>query len=318
MASLIPSAWRSAPVIVTMTLGLAMIVVWVVWENFAPYPMIPGYLFKNKVSDFSEIFVSNNQRVSILTLFITALAGANFYSLLNFWPLECQTFYGPDPHAIARTVVAFGYAVALGVIIVDYCLSLFRGMNRELLLISSVLMTAGIGAMAAVNDSNPSLGIGMSFLGGFGVGGIIVPAAVILTIVSPDEVIATITAVTLSVRLIGGSIGYAIYFNVFETKLTAVFPTIVGTAVIKAGLPISELVPFLTALSVKNTTAIAETHGLTPAILEAAQAGVNAAYAVAFKQIYLVSIAFGGAAILSSLFLGDIRKYMVDRVAVNI
>jgi Fungal trichothecene efflux pump (TRI12) len=191
-------------------------------------------------------------------------------------------------------------------------------MNRELLLISSVFMTAGIGAMAAVNDTNPSLGIGMSFLGGFGVGGIIVPAAVILTIVSPDEVIATITAITLSVRLIGGSIGYAIYFNVFETKLTSVFPEIVGTAVIKAGLPISELVPFLTALSVKNTTAIAEMHGLTPAILEAAQVGVNAAYAVAFKQIYLVSIAFGGAAILASLFLGDIRKYMVDRVAVQI
>lgn len=253
-----------------------------------------------------------------MTLFITALAGANFYSLLNFWPLECQVLYGPDPHAIARTVVAFGYAVALGVIIVDYCLSLFRGMNRELLLISSVLMTAGVGAMAAVNQTNPSLGIGMSFLGGFGVGGIIVPAAIILTIVSPDEVIATITAITLSVRLIGGSIGYAIYFNVFQNKLVAVFPPIVGTAVIQAGLPVAELEPFLEALANKNTTEIALLHGITPKILLAAQAAVDVAYVQAFRQIYFVSIAFGGAAILASVFLGDIRKYMVDRVAVNI
>src|SRR4030095_5889188 len=102
---------------------------------------------------------------------------------------ECQILYGPDPHAIARTVVAFGFAVALGVIIVSWCLSLFCGANRELLVISSCMMTAGVGAMTAVNKTNSGLGIGLSILGGFGVGGIIVPAAIILSVVSPDEVI---------------------------------------------------------------------------------------------------------------------------------
>jgi Fungal trichothecene efflux pump (TRI12) len=264
------------------------------------------------------IFRLIKQRISALTLFITAVAGANFYSLLNFWPLECQTLYGPDPHAIARTVVAFGYAVALGVIIVNWGLSLLRGANRELLVISSCLMTAGVGALAAVNQTNSSLGIGMSFLGGFGVGGIIVPAAIILTIISPDEVIATITALTLSVRLIGGSIGYAVYFNVFENKLNEVIPTLVGTAVIKAGLPIEELPAFLVAVVARNNTALAEIKGITPRILLAAQSAGAEAYVLGFKQIYFVSIAFGGAAIVASLFLGDIRKYMVDRVAVDI
>jgi len=253
-----------------------------------------------------------------LTLFITALAGANFYSLLNFWPLECQQLYGPEPHAVARTVVAFGYSVALGVILVDWGLSLFRGANRELLVLSSVFMTAGVGALAAVNETNPNLGIGMSFLGGLGVGGIIVPAAVILTIVSPDEVIATVTAITLSIRLIGGSIGYAVYFNVFQNKLLDVLPTNVGLAVVKAGLPITEVPAFIEALVAKNLTAVAETKGITPTILLAANSAVNDSYVEAFQLIYLVSIAFGGAAILSSVFLGDIRKYMVDRVAVDI
>lgn len=253
-----------------------------------------------------------------MTLFITAVAGANFYSLLNFWPLECQQLYGPDPHAVARTVVAFGYAVALGVIIVNWGLSIFRGANRELLVISSCMMTAGVGALAAVNQTNSGLGIGMSFLGGLGVGGIIVPAAIILTIVSPDEVIATVTAITLSIRLIGGSIGYAIYFNVFENKVTEVFPSIVGTAVIEAGLPPTEILPFLAALAAQNMTAIAQLKGITPAVLAAAQAGVSDAYVVGFHRIYYVSIAFGGAAIIASIFLGDIRKYMVDRVAVDI
>jgi len=179
-------------------------------------------------------------------------------------------------------------------------------------------MTAGVGALAAVNQNNPSLGIGMSFLGGLGVGGIIVPAAVILTIISPDEVIATVTAITLSIRLIGGSIGYAIYFNVFENKLHDVIPTLVGTAVAEAGLPIAEIPQFIVALVAQNTTAIAQVKGITPKILIAAQAAVQDSYVQGFRMIYLVSLAFGGAAIIASLFLGDIRKFMVDRVAVDI
>jgi hypothetical protein len=250
-------------------------------------------------------------------LFITAVAGANFYSMLNFWPLECQQLFGPDPHAIARTVVAFGFAVALGVIIVDCGLSLFGGANRELLIISSCLMTAGVGGLAAVTQDTPGLGIGMSFLGGLGVGGIIVPAAIILTIISPDEVIATVTAITLSIRLIGGSIGYAIYFNVFQNKLHDVLPSTVGIAVAKAGLPITQIPTFIMALVAKNMTALAQVKGITPQILLAAQGAVKDSYVEGFRLIYLVSIAFGGAAIVASLFLGNIKKFMVDRVAVD-
>jgi hypothetical protein len=257
------------------------------------------------------------QRISILTLFITAVAGANFYSLLNFWPLECQQLFGPDPHAVARTVVAFGYAVALGVILVNCGLSLFRGANRELLVISSCCMTAGVGALAAVTPDTPGLGIGMSFLGGLGVGGIIVPAAVILTIISPDEVIATVTAITLSIRLIGGSIGYAIYFNVLQNKLTKVIPATVGVAVLKAGLPVASISTFLEAVAAQNTTALAEVKGITPPILLVAQQAIRESYTEGFKLIYLVSIAFGGAAVIASLFLGNINKFMVNRVAVE-
>ena len=146
-----------------------MVIIFIVWESFAPYPMIPAWAFKNKVSDLGQL--TYDQRISVLTLFITGVAGANIYSLINFWPLEGQILFGPDPHRIARTIIPFGFGVAGGVIIVDYGLSFFHGANRELLLISSAMMTAGIGALAAINTGNQGLGIGMSVLGGFGVGG---------------------------------------------------------------------------------------------------------------------------------------------------
>jgi hypothetical protein len=146
-----------------------MVMAFVVWERSAPYPMIPGWAFKNKVLHYCSN--TDAQRISVLTLFITGVAGANFYSLLNFWPLEAQTLYGPDPHRVARTIIPFGYAVASGVIFVNIGLSWLHGANRELLVISSAMMTAGVGALAAVNTGNQGLGIGVSVLGGFGVGG---------------------------------------------------------------------------------------------------------------------------------------------------
>jgi hypothetical protein len=251
-------------------------------------------------------------------LFITGVAGANFYSLLNFWPLEAQVLFGPNPHEIARTIIPFGYAVASGVIFINWGLSIFHGANRELLVISSCLMTAGVGALAAVNTGNRAVGVGVSVLGGFGVGGIIIPAAVILTIISPDEVIATIAAINLSVRFIGGSVGYAIYYNIFQNKLAEVLPTTVGLAAAQAGLPLSEIPELVLALVAQNTTAIGQIPGISPAILLAAEGAVQDSYVEGFRKVYLVSIAFGGAAIIASLFLGDIRKYMVGRVAVDI
>lgn len=51
-------------------------------------------------------------------------------------------------------------------------------------------------------------------IAGFGIGGIVVPASIITTIICPDDLIATIAALTLAIRVVGGAIGYAVYYNV--------------------------------------------------------------------------------------------------------
>ena len=44
--------WGSAQVISTLVVGLVMIGLFCVWQQFARYPMIPGYVFRNAVSHF--------------------------------------------------------------------------------------------------------------------------------------------------------------------------------------------------------------------------------------------------------------------------
>jgi hypothetical protein len=170
-------------------------------------------------------------------------------------------------------------------------------------------MTAGVGSLAAVTQNTKALAIGLSFLAGLGIGGAHIPASIFLTIVTPDDLIGTITGVGLSIRFIGGQIGYTIFYNIFIAKLTAVVPAKVGIAALKAGLPASEVIAFVEALVNNDTSVLSQLKGITPTILSTSQQALRASYDEGFKLAFLASIGFGGAAILASLFWGDVRRY---------
>lgn len=72
--------------------------------------------------------------------------------------------------------------------------------------------------MAALNENNLYIVYPILIISGLGIGGIVVPASIISTIICPDELIATVAALTLAIRVLGGAIGYAVYYNVFVNK----------------------------------------------------------------------------------------------------
>ena len=91
--------------------------------------------------------------------------------------------------------------------------------------------------------------------------------------------------------------------------MTAVVPVKVGIAALKAGLPPSEVTAFVEALVNNDTIVFSHLKGLTPAILANSQYALRASYDEGFKVVFLASIGFGGAAIVASLFLGDVRRH---------
>jgi hypothetical protein len=132
--------------------------------------------------------------------------------------------------------------------------------------------------------------------------------------------IATVAALTLAIRVIGGSIGYCVYYNVFISKFVPAAKTMIGgTLVEKLNITdiavITEVIE-LTGASLIND--IAEIPGIkgVPGAWEMVVYAGQIAYASAYKYVYLVSIAFGGVSCIAALFLGDIQKYMDDHVAV--
>ena len=120
--------WNSAYVMAQLIIGLLLVGAWVIWEyKFAKFPMIP-----------KEIFAG--QRVVALVFFVAFVAGINFYSLLNFYPLSFATVYNPDPIQIGLKGLGYGISVTAGAVFFNALLST----NIEakwILLVSATIMS---------------------------------------------------------------------------------------------------------------------------------------------------------------------------------
>lgn len=217
-------SWHSTHVLVPLILGLVMICCFIVWESkFVKYPMFPGRILQEP-------------RILLLTLVITFISGSNFFSVLLFWPTQSYNVYGQDPWKIGIRNIELGFSILAGACIVLALLSLTKGRIRTLMIVSSVFMTAGAGAMSALKLDNLWLSYIVITIAGLGIGGIVVPASIISTIICPDELIATVAALTLSIRVLGGAIGYAIYYNVFAQHFVSASKTILAGACVKNGI----------------------------------------------------------------------------------
>ncbi|KAI9695546.1 MAG: hypothetical protein M1820_008559 [Bogoriella megaspora] len=173
--------------------------------------------------------------------------------------------------------------------------------------------------MAALKIDNLWLSYLVITIAGLGIGGIVVPASIVSTIICPDELIATVAALTLSIRVLGGAIGYAIYYNVFVQRFVMGSKTILVGACNRNGINgTEEITTIIEYTSAGLLTAIRELPYVPndQVWAELVRAGQET-YAYAYPYVYYVSIAFGVVSIICSMFLGDIEKYMTDHIAVH-
>ncbi|KAF2704923.1 MFS general substrate transporter [Pleomassaria siparia CBS 279.74] len=300
-------AWTSPHVLVCLIVGAVLIIAFGIYEKFfVKYPMFPGAIAKEP-------------RILLLTLVITFISGSNFFSVLMFWPTQSYNVYGHDPWSVGKRNLCLGFPILAGACIGLALLSWTKGRIREIMLVSSIVMTAGGGGFAALNRDNIWLSYILLIISGLGIGGIVVPASIISTIICPDELIATVAALTLSIRVLGGATGYAIYFNVFSQKFVTNSIKYLGTACVELGITDPEEIKAVIGLTATGLLPALKTlPGInTPEAYDKIVYAGQLAYAESYPWVYYVSLAFGSLSIICSIFLGDIRKYMTDHVAVH-
>jgi hypothetical protein len=167
-------AWHSAHVLVPLFLGVLLMISFAFWEIYcASYPMFPSR-------------IKQEPRTLGLTLLITFISGANFFSIIMLWPTQAYNVYGHDPVGVGLRSFPVGFGILAGACITLCLLSMLKGHNKALMIGSSVLMTAGCGAMGVARIGNLYQLWGILVVAGLGIGGIVVPASIMSTVICPD------------------------------------------------------------------------------------------------------------------------------------
>jgi len=197
---------------------------------------------------------------------------------------------------------------------------IIKGRTTLLMIFATAIMTAGTGAMSISTPDNLGATYAVVTIASIGVGAVIIPSSIIAQIVSPPEFIGTITAVTLSIRYIGGAIGFTAYYSIFYYKLEGYLTDIVGYAIVANGIAaqtdVTTIGTLITLASqamfddleayIQASPTVAQKEVAFGIVVTATQEG----FALAYRWPYWMSIAFGGLCFLLAFGLKDIRKFL--------
>jgi hypothetical protein len=174
--------------------------------------------------------------------------------------------------------------------------------------------------MAACNPSTPKTAMALVFLAVTCIGyneAIVLPLATIC--IRDQNEIGTAAGIAGSTRSAISTMASTIYTVVLTARISKTIPNIVPAAIIKAGLPSSSVVYYMTAVAAGGSaTALSAVKGITPEILAVGANAYQVAYSDSYRTIFLTSIAFGVSGIICSFFVPNVEELMTDNVAATL
>jgi|TARA_R110002003_G_scaffold214_40_gene16336 hypothetical protein len=180
----------------------------------------------------------------------------------------------------------------------------------------------GVGCMAAIDPNNIKTAWAPLIIGLFGIGGVLFPNQIIVTIITPDDLLATVTSLTFVVRGVSQAVALTLLQNRLAAEVRARAVNIVAVPAIRAGVTsvpaISLMISSLTAVPFKEYVPAALPQVMrNPAAYEALRAATAELFGKSFPLLYYIGLAFGIAGCIASILVGDMSKYMDEHVAVK-
>ncbi|KHJ30252.1 putative mfs transporter [Erysiphe necator] len=303
-------AWSSSHVVSFLIAGFFLLIAFVAWEFFgAEYPLYPRRIL-------------HAPRPFLCILFVIFSAGINFIPLVVFWPIESISVYGSDMRQSGINSLPIGMCILAGGIISALLVALFKPRVTLIMTFFCILQTCGAGTLAVVDPHSLRTVWAPLCLALIGVGGVLVPNQVIITILTPDDLIASATALTVGLRSQAQVIGLAIYYSRFLHVLERQALKHLAAPIVSAGIfnitVITDLVVGLASRPFDQLgPAVPQLSGPAHALAyQAVKEGALMTYKGAFDYVYLMSIGFGIAASIAAASMGNIEKYIDEHVAV--
>ncbi|KAF2011410.1 fungal trichothecene efflux pump [Aaosphaeria arxii CBS 175.79] len=318
-----------------LTAGLALFLLGISWGGPAqPWssPKILGLLISGAVASVSfilyEVFLTPAQPIIPMRFFrdlrgftcleiISATYGIMNIALFIMWPQQVSYIFGStvsswEESAWLSTTAAFG--LWGGIVLLGPLMHYIKHIRYQII-VSSIWMTAFLGAMASITVDKKGQAIAFSFLGGLTIGWGEVIAAIIVQYVVSDQDLGVAFSVISASRTIFGSIFTAAFIAVYVNKVPGYLASTVPDAVVSAGLPSSSLSDLMTAVAAGTQSALQAVPGMNEAILRATNIAVSTAYSRSYAYVYYFAVALGGVAIIASVCLRDFDQYLTEHVS---
>jgi hypothetical protein len=152
-----------------------------------------------------------------------------------------------------------------------------------------------------------------------GIGGVLVPNQVIVTIITPDDLIASVTALTVGLRAQAQVIGLAIFYNRFQHEVTKNAFKYIVPAMLEIGeFDVEIITNFVTSLAGVPYSQLSLTIDALyfPKNYELLREATIQCFSRSFTLVYYITIPFGVTASIAAAFMGDISPYIDEHVAV--
>ncbi|KIV93921.1 hypothetical protein PV10_05095 [Exophiala mesophila] len=306
-----PHSWTSAPVLTPLIIGAVTVTVaFPAWEIYSPCwitKLCPPEIFK-EIRGFT------------LPLVVTFVSGMMFTALAVLWPQEVTRLFTTTPrtigwYSLAYNLSATGKSSPMGGFVCGVLFSTI-GKAKWQFVVATFLQTAFVASISTVTQHTPARAIALVSIAALSIGASQLSALLITQLGVPDEHIGVATGLTACVRSTGGAVAVAVYSSVMQSSVAKHLVPDVAAAVVQAGLPVEEVESFIVALTSGSLGEFAVS--VTPAIIAAGIDAMQTVFSNAFRQIYLVSIAFGCVSCFAVVFIRDIDHKLTMHTATRL
>jgi hypothetical protein len=227
-----------------------------------------------------------------IALTVIFAEGLTFFAANAYYAFEVSIFTGED-----LLIAGLHYAVTFGGALIFAFLAGFYSVKRKavrlpifvgfaLILIFNICM-----ATSDPSAKDSSLW-GFAVILGAGIGIILPTIMVAAQLCTPPDLIAETSALVLSTRALGGTIGLAINNALFNSTLAVQIPKKIAAAVIPLGLPPTSIGALIEALTTQNSALLAKIPKITPKIIGAAANALLQAYSLGFRYCWIAAGCF--------------------------
>lgn len=318
--------WNDSRVIAFLTIGFAFIIGFFLWEwKGAKHPLYPRRI----------VYAP---RPFFCMLFVIFAAGVNYIPLTAFWAIENIAMYNTNRTETGINTIPLGVCILGGAILSALLLGWFKNHITFVMAAFCAMQTIGTRRIARyliTQRQNTNFSVGSACLtladpnkigtamapaviAMIGIGGVLVPNQVIITVISPDELIGTVTALTLAVRAQAQVIGLAIFYNRFVHEVTKNSMKYLITPAFKVGWldikGITEMMTALTAVPFKEYAPLIP-QLRDPENYQIMHEATVKVFTEAFKHVWFITIGWGVPAVIAALCLGDLSAYMDGHIA---